>query len=50
MLREVLLAIVLATALGLVVFGVSLFCVPAAWIVCGVGVAAIGALFLIDAA
>lgn len=48
-LREVVLAIILVGAAALVVDGVAGWSVPAAKIVGGVLVAAIGALFLVEA-
>lgn len=46
--REALLVLFLSVALGLIVFGVSLWSVPLACIVAGVGVGALGVLFLTE--
>lgn len=48
--REVLLALVLVTAATLVVAGVAMLFVPAAYIVGGALVAGLGYLFLAEAA
>lgn len=47
--REALLALVLVTAATLVVAGVAMLFVPAAYVVAGVIVAALGWLFLVEA-
>lgn len=47
--RELSLGAFLTFALALVTYGVALVYEPAAWVVCGLGVAGIGALFLIEA-
>lgn len=46
--REALLALVLVTAATLVVAGVAMLFVPAAYVVAGVLVAALGWLFLVE--
>lgn len=46
--REALLALVLVTAAALVVAGVAMLFAPAAYIVAGVLVAALGWLFLVE--
>ena len=48
--REALLALVLVTAASLVVAGVAMLFVPAAYVVAGLLVAGIGYLFLVEAA
>jgi hypothetical protein len=47
-LRELLLALVLTAGLASTVAGVSLWSIPAALIVAGLGVAALGFLFLAE--
>lgn len=47
--REVLLALVLVSAAALVVAGIAIVYTPAAFVVAGVLVAAIGYLFLTEA-
>lgn len=47
--REVLLALILIVAGSLIVAGVSMLFIPAAYVVAGVIVAALGWLFLVDA-
>lgn len=47
--REALLALVLVTAAALVVAGVAMLFIPAAYVVAGLLVAALGYLFLAEA-
>lgn len=47
--RELVLAVVLLVGLGLVVFGVSLWLPPLAFIVGGLGLGGLGVLFLAEA-
>lgn len=47
--RELVLAVVLLASLGLVVFGVSMFALPLAFVVGGLGLAGLGVLFLAEA-
>ena len=47
--REALLALVLVTAAALVVVGVAMLYIPAAYVVAGVLVAGLGYLFLAEA-
>jgi hypothetical protein len=47
--REALLALVLVTAAALVVAGVAMLFTPAAYVVAGALVAALGWLFLVEA-
>lgn len=46
--REVLLGVVLLLGLALVVYGVSLWSLPVAFVVAGAGVAALGFFFLAE--
>lgn len=48
--REALFALILIAAAALVVAGVAMVCIPAAYVVAGVLVAAIGYLFLVESA
>lgn len=47
--REVLLGLVLLLSLGLVVYGLSLWSLPIAFVVAGLGIAGIGFFFLTEA-
>ena len=47
--REALLALILLVAAGLIVTGVAMLFVPAAYIVGGILAAALGYLFLVEA-
>lgn len=47
--REALLAFVLSVAASLVVIGVALWSIPAAFVAAGVLCAGLGALFLVEA-
>ena len=47
-LRELLLAVALVAGLALVVFGVSLWLLPLAFVVGGLGVAGLGVLFFTE--